>query len=1609
MKQTKRQIKWFQTFFLVILLAMPVIALVQPAPYACFYGPPTNGSFVLTAGDSMTGDLNMTGNDIVDANFYGDFYGDGSGLTNISSYWTRTGTTISPNITGDTIHIGDGVQANKGIGFVSENTGWFLPIPALLRLEVNGFNVADYTSTIFKVLAPYLRIRDGTDALPSFAFTSDPDTGLYKEGSDAIGITTGGSKRLTINNTDAVFYVDVDLGSNNITANTYYGNGSQLTGISNYWNKTGTTLYTATAGDDVSLGGNLNISTGSNDGTFLMDVNNEGWLLKIVNAEEPYFDFSQELFIFKANGSTFIELDRVGDIINLGKDLAVGSNDIYMNTDQKIFLNNGDSVWLMYNSTNNNTEHNNNFRNDGNIILTNNQELQGENTGGTPLHLTRISNGNYAYFGNTVVNTEIDANSLIHFRKDVYVSDDDTYGFNTGNTKTLHYDTTDTRFEFNDDLFVNGNVTADYYFGDGSFLTGITVNGSDISLDDDECLFFDTANSKCLKWDSSATLLDFNDSFRAEDSIFVGQALRFENETGTIINTGAVWYNKDTDTFHFNGDIHPRLDDILIDANRFLYMDGETRTNWLTFASTPDEFQFNNDLNVSGNATANYFIGNGSLLTDVGATTFWQRIGTTLYPTTSGDNIYLDGGYLNVDDNYILLDSNQSLFLNGETFGVPIPSDEDAWTETTTDWSGGGISANTNDFVAGTASIQFTGVGAFIHKFNFTTPVNATGYTSFSTWGKRISKNSNVAWIRFYTNSTNYYQENISASIYNSEWKEITYDLTAFGSVGSPTWGDLTYMEISQTLTTPFSTVLLDKMHFGGGKGLKWNPTTSQFELDDSLSINGQLSIPSNNQLLLNDAETLGLKWNSDTSWFEFNNRLYVDGEMNVSEDLIVGDDLIVEDSIRGVLGYITNSINIGAYISGAEKVNVYNDTGSMVFYIDDEGNAVADGNMTATYFMGDGSLLTGLPGAYWNRSVGGGLYPATIGDYLALDDNSGITFDYPIDQTSMYYDGTTLAIEAQNTSDDIYLLADAGIGLDGGTLPVSIEGTALDLNSYEIWGSGSSNQHIFYNTTSGLWQIKPDLLVGGNVTANYYFGDGSFLTGVSAVSSLENLTDTNITSATEGDMLIYNSTQSKWVNAGSGIAYYFDAYDNTGGTSVTATWADIPLDTEREETGFNHTGSSADVIVDNNGTYVLTGRVSAFMTGTTRENIYIRFMRDTGGGYAEIDGSIGYGYTRNTATPYGTATSTLLMDLNSGDKVKIQIRSDDGTATLATVADASGLTIHNTVVGKETTITSEYWDRSGTTIFPKTAGDDIGLPVGDTIDFNYGGIQKSIEYNSSFGTVFMRDVENTSFIISNAGTDLASIHPRSFMIGGVMDQALATNINNCSAQGYTHIDCLTGTTGADLGIEDELEVRSNAYIGDAENFTKIAGDGSITLNGTARKKQTLEYYPYNIGGIGGTYNGVACVASGLASLNGMYFKSFDDGGAGQCEVANIQFNMPHNYVDGEDIEIFLMWTVGGTTGDVRWQAGITNVANGTTYSPSTYTWATPVNEPVAGTAWERQTLIFTLSGTGIVGGDVVSIIAFRDADNGGDDYSGDSYLNELGMSYLIDSMGEDQ
>jgi len=138
------------------------------------------------------------------------------------------------------------------------------------------------------------------------------------------------------------------------------------------------------------------------------------------------------------------------------------------------------------------------------------------------------------------------------------------------------------------------------------------------------------------------------------------------------------------------------------------------------------------------------------------------------------------------------------------------------------------------------------------------------------------------------------------------------------------------------------------------------------------------------------------------------------------------------------------------------------------------------------------------------------------------------------------------------------------------------------------------------------------------------------------------------------------------------------DLFDETGGTNVVSGWTDIALDVEGKKTGsFTHETSSAEVMINRKGTYLVAARAgTTISSGTSRSDSEMRLMRDSGSGYSEIAGTRSLMYNRTADTGRSSGSITRTLDLLAGDKLKVQVRRLSGSSTVETYPEATGLTI---------------------------------------------------------------------------------------------------------------------------------------------------------------------------------------------------------------------------------------------------------------------------------------------------------------------------------------------
>jgi len=322
--------------------------------------------------------------------------------------------------------------------------------------------------------------------------------------------------------------------------------------------------------------------------------------------------------------------------------------------------------------------------------------------------------------------------------------------------------------------------------------------------------------------------------------------------------------------------------------------------------------------------------------------------------------------------------------------------------------------------------------------------------------------------------------------------------------------------------------------------------------------------------------KTIWCDYPAGTSVYASNNGSQTSGQVLKSNG--VGTPPTWQTTTNGdVVGPASATDNAVARFDGTTGKLIQNS----VTTIDDTGNA--SGILSQQF--SDGTAVTLAAGKFWyngttgswNAGMGGGLVTQQIGEelYRYGKASSAIT-DSPLQL--VYKTGVVgasgvitfaPAIAGITNSDQILGCATEPIALNGfGRVTtygivnnITTNGTAYG----ETW---ADNDDIYYNpVTGGLTKTIPTapnlkLLVGTIINAGSG-SSGSFIVKFGVATYLSELSDTQISSATGGQLLTYNQTNGYWKNtslsAGTGISVTPTAggaitVANTGVTSVTGT-----------------------------------------------------------------------------------------------------------------------------------------------------------------------------------------------------------------------------------------------------------------------------------------------------------------------------------------------------------------------------------------------------------------------------------------------------------------------
>jgi hypothetical protein len=125
----------------------------------------------------------------------------------------------------------DGSSASPSYSFANDpDTGMYSTGSNSIGLVTGGTDQLVIT-TVISTFNTIVRTVDGVSSFPSYSFANDPDTGMYLTGSDSLGLATGGADQLVITSTESTFNNIVRTVNGSSSSPSYSFLGDEDTGI----------------------------------------------------------------------------------------------------------------------------------------------------------------------------------------------------------------------------------------------------------------------------------------------------------------------------------------------------------------------------------------------------------------------------------------------------------------------------------------------------------------------------------------------------------------------------------------------------------------------------------------------------------------------------------------------------------------------------------------------------------------------------------------------------------------------------------------------------------------------------------------------------------------------------------------------------------------------------------------------------------------------------------------------------------------------------------------------------------------------------------------------------------------------------------------------------------------------------------------------------------------------------------------------------------------------------------------------------------------------------------------------------------------------------------
>jgi hypothetical protein len=509
---------------------------------------------------------------------------------------------------------------------------------------------------------------------------------------------------------------------------------------------------------------------------------------------------------------------------------------------------------------------------------------------------------------------------------------------------------------------------------------------------------------------------------------------------------------------------------------------------------------------------------------------------------------------------------------------------------------------------------------------------------------------------------------------------------------------------------------------------------------------------------------------------------------------------------------------------------NVLTVNGNAVLTNNSNTTVSTTGNVTANYFFGNGSQLTGLAATYGNANV--------VANLAAFGSN-------PISTTGNITSGNLLTGKVTNSA-NITLTAGSNVWTFGTnsdlTFPI---GNSKIRNGYPGSAGGSGDgSSWFVTSTSGGGVASPDgkqyiqvdnvgLFIGSNFTANtgyaWTFGTDGILSATGNITTTANISGSNITTggliSAAGNITGGNITTAGVLKI-SGSSAYIDVagtgfIQNAGaGEMQISTVANRPLiiNTNAGAYGWNF-GTAGNLTLPNGGTVSGTGNITA---GNLITSGLISASGNVTGGNVITNTLVGTGLTlRSTGDLTLSATGNINANNEYINNIPLPVQDGDAANKLYVDNFVSGLNIHDAVKAA-----------TPNTLANITSG---------TITYNNGtnGVGATLTTTGAFNLI---DTVN----VQTSGTRILVLNEANAVTNGIYVWSNATAITR--ATDYNTVpeveagDFMFVTNGNVYGNTGWVQTSTISNIGVAGNnitFTQFSGAATynagtgLTLSGT--------------------------------------------------------------------------------------------------------------------------------------------------------------------------------